>query len=58
MTIPKVLPYSNFGICLRQSLHCVSNDNLGDSDSGQYSGSLNAWLHNLTSNLQHKQQAK
>ena len=40
----------------KQTLYCVTEDNLGDSDSGEYSGFLNARLHTLTTYLQQKHQ--
>jgi hypothetical protein len=40
----------------KQTLHCVIDDSLGDSDSGEYSGFLNARLHTLKTNLQQKHQ--
>ena len=58
LIIPKFLLPRNVAVCHRQNLHCVSDENLGDSDSGQYSGFLNARLHTITTNLQHKHQTK
>ena len=40
----------------KQTLHSVIDDSLGYSDSGEYSGFLNARLHTLTTYLQQKHQ--
>jgi len=51
MAIPKVLPSSNVGVCLKQILHCASVDYLGESDSRQYNGFHNARLHTIVWSL-------